>query len=548
MSRDERTENAKKINRFLAKVILVFLIFIPVLFVLLQIEKSTIPLPVLLGICFVFMFGSLFPLFANRIFYDEGLIANLILFCMAGMFLLIAINPFVELSGIYILLPLLSLLYCDEKLSLRMCLTGYFIMIFACFFRNSCLDKSISLVYSNDNIYITILKFSLEYLLFAVVICKASSYFDSNFSWRGNGASVEKDGKQNRYEVAPGSDSTVKNSTVKNRGEGREEKPQDTGYDTQSFFHDIDKDLNSLIKGKEKTMQVQLDEQLPVRLQGDKKKLRQALTGICSDLLMYHSKAAVTMEVSFDDGICAKRGQNITLVVRIKGDSNIAAETANKTALGYFLGKNIVEELHGGFEDLSSRHEAFFKITLLQRVADEKTIEQRMEQQNIEIMKLKQQALKKKENRMFKQQVKALVVDDSREVCKLVSAILSGVGVESESAYSGAEALELLESKDFQIVFLDYMMPEKSGAETVRELRFLPDSYYKKVPVVLMTVNTKEDVREEAIENGFNDCIRKPISGDELRECLQKWIKEEIPVTYEEYRKQQEKDYSREHE
>jgi hypothetical protein len=71
-------------------------------------------------------------------------------------------------------------------------------------------------------------------------------------------------------------------------------------------------------------------------------------------------------------------------------------------------------------------------------------------------------------------------------------------------AVSGAEALEHMEKEYFDFVFMDHMMPEMDGIETLRRIRSRLGIYYQKIPVIALTANTAPGSRNMFLEAGFN--------------------------------------------
>ncbi|MCH5281566.1 MAG: response regulator [Lachnospiraceae bacterium] len=523
-------ERAKKIttraNGVLSKSALLFLVLLPVLGVLQVSEICSYSTDELILYCGLIVIFSTIPCILNKIIYDEKVIAFVTLVALEALCMIVAVNPFTELSMIYVALPVVSLLYCDRQMVKKGAAIGYIGMIIICIYRTMTFRNMTTMLYRIDKLYLTLLQFTLEYLIFVVCAVFGAARLEN---WVLEG--------QEELPAAEGASVGKTQERVAVSSRISKECP----YDVESFFFGIERDMLAIIKGKEKSFELEIDPHLPVRLYGDKKAIRQALSGICSDLLMYRAKASIKMEVTYDSGITPKKGQNITLIVRVSGITDITAITANKTALGYYLSKSVIEDLKGSFEDLSDAEEAIFKIRVLQRVEDATTIGDIKKQQFGQLNQLRSNSGNMGQRSAFHKEVKILVVDDNREVCKLVSAIANSMGVLTESADTGAKALQLLESQEYQMVFLDQMMPEKSGLETVQELRFLEDEYYQKLPVVLLAVNTSEEAKAEYLKQGFSDCVSKPIKEMEIKERLHKWIKDDYPITYAEYIKMQEK-------
>ena len=128
-----------------------------------------------------------------------------------------------------------------------------------------------------------------------------------------------------------------------------------------------------------------------------------------------------------------------------------------------------------------------------------------------------------------------MVVDDNREVRKLVDSVLSAVGVKVTGVKNGVECIEMLKTQDYDMVLIDQMMPGKSGIETVKEIRFQDSEYFQKLPIVMMSIHGGSEECKNCQTQGFTDCISKPIKVNEIKSCLKKWIKDDYRMSYEEY-------------
>lgn len=528
MSNEKMKGMAIRVNGILSKTAFLFLLLIPVICILRGLEIYSGSLEGLVFASVFILILSVVPGIFNKLVYNEELIALVTLSAMEVLLMLISMNRFAELSVIYVAVPVISLLYCNQKITQKACIVGYLGMLIVCIYRTTFLLDCQTILYCKENIYLTVLKFTLEFLFITIIVNYAAGFFESWLLDSREG--VGKDG----------GDALPYGAEIK--GIAGELQLNESVYDVQSLFNGIERDMLSIIKGKDKKFELELDDHLPVKLFGDKEEIRQAVSGICSDLLMYRKEASVKLSVTYDSGIVPKRKQGITLIIRVSGYTDITAITVNRKALGYYLSQRIIEKLKGSFEDLSNSEEAVFRICLLQKVEDERTIEKRKAQQLAEISRLKGDSAGWNKKATFKKQIKVLVVDDNKEVCKLMDAILNSMGASADCTDTGAKAIKMLEKKDYQMVFIDQMMPEKSGIETVKELRYLEDEYYQKLPIVLMTVNTKEDAKKEYLELGFSDCIAKPVEENEVKEKTRKWIKDDYPLTYAEYIKMQEQE------
>jgi len=89
---------------------------------------------------------------------------------------------------------------------------------------------------------------------------------------------------------------------------------------------------------------------------------------------------------------------------------------------------------------------------------------------------------------------------------------------------SGMEALSLIKDNEYDLIFMDHMMPEMDGVETAREIRKLDIPYCKDVPLVVLTANAVYGARKELLDSGFCDYVAKPIEIRVLENVLRKYL------------------------
>lgn len=123
-----------------------------------------------------------------------------------------------------------------------------------------------------------------------------------------------------------------------------------------------------------------------------------------------------------------------------------------------------------------------------------------------------------------------MVVDDNFTNLNVASAILKKYEANIITASSGKECLRLLEDTNVDMIFLDYMMPELNGIDTLNCIRKLPHPKYKELPIVALTANVVSGAREMFIEAGFNDFIPKPIVVDKVEKSLRAFLPKELVI------------------
>ena len=132
-------------------------------------------------------------------------------------------------------------------------------------------------------------------------------------------------------------------------------------------------------------------------------------------------------------------------------------------------------------------------------------------------------------------QARLLVVDDIATNLIVVDGLLAPYKATVETCQSGAQAIELVKKNEYDIVFMDHMMPVMDGIETTALIRAWENERLKdeknsmkaQLPIVALTANTIVGMKEMFIEKGFNDFLAKPIDVSRLDEILDRWIPKE---------------------
>jgi CheY-like chemotaxis protein len=117
-----------------------------------------------------------------------------------------------------------------------------------------------------------------------------------------------------------------------------------------------------------------------------------------------------------------------------------------------------------------------------------------------------------------------LVVDDLETNLQVASALLSEYGCQIETASNANDAIELVVSRSYDLVFMDHVMPGVDGLEATIRIRNLRDGAFKDLPIVALTANAIIGIKEMFLAHGFNDFLSKPIDLGALENILKRWI------------------------
>lgn len=112
---------------------------------------------------------------------------------------------------------------------------------------------------------------------------------------------------------------------------------------------------------------------------------------------------------------------------------------------------------------------------------------------------------------MENKNAKILIVDDDRNICKLISLYLEKDGFSTQCCEAGEPAIDLLKRDDFGLVLLDIMMPGMDGFETLENIRKFSD-----VPVVMLSARGEPMDKISGLDRGADDYITKPFEPQEL--------------------------------
>jgi CheY-like chemotaxis protein len=121
-----------------------------------------------------------------------------------------------------------------------------------------------------------------------------------------------------------------------------------------------------------------------------------------------------------------------------------------------------------------------------------------------------------------------LVVDDNEINLKVFVNLLNQTRMQIETADSGDACIELFKRNFYDVIFLDHMMPDKDGIETLKEMKACTDTPNQKTPVICLTANAISGMREMYMEAGFDDYLTKPIDTGKLENMLLSYLPEDL--------------------
>ena len=111
-----------------------------------------------------------------------------------------------------------------------------------------------------------------------------------------------------------------------------------------------------------------------------------------------------------------------------------------------------------------------------------------------------------------------LAIDDNRENLTVIKMLLERTMITVDTALDGKTATDMVDKRDYDLIFLDYMMPDMDGIETLKAMR--EKGLSESIPVIALTAEALSGSEEKFLAAGFTSYLSKPVSWHELEKTL----------------------------
>lgn len=122
--------------------------------------------------------------------------------------------------------------------------------------------------------------------------------------------------------------------------------------------------------------------------------------------------------------------------------------------------------------------------------------------------------------------IRILIVEDNHANQLIVSKFMRLYHVDFDFADDGQIALDKIQSKAYNMILMDLQMPVMDGFTATREIRNLKDEYFQKIPIVALSADAFQDVKDKSLATGMNDYLSKPFRPDDLINIINKYYEE----------------------
>ncbi|MBO6137243.1 MAG: response regulator [Lachnospiraceae bacterium] len=304
-------------------------------------------------------------------------------------------------------------------------------------------------------------------------------------------------------------------------------------YSTAQLLSEACKMTELSARSKNLEFITDFDESLPSILYGDDVRIHQVLLNILSNAVKYTETGNITFlaqvnHVDGDEIFITFRVSDTGLGIREEDMDKLFTsfirleERRNAHIQGTGLGLNITRQLlvlMGSDIQVESKYGqgSTFSFTIKQRIVSEEPIGH-----------IKKTRVRKTESARYTPKLKApmskiLVVDDNALNLEVIKGLLKVTDINIETVRSGEACLNKIVKTHYDLIFLDHMMPEMDGIETLDKMKHM-DHQCKDTPVIVLTANAIEGMKEMYLQAGFNDYLSKPVSGAELEGMLAKYL------------------------
>jgi len=305
-------------------------------------------------------------------------------------------------------------------------------------------------------------------------------------------------------------------------------------YEMGSMLNDLYNMINIKAKDKNLRLVFDVDARIPREYVGDVKRIRQILINLLTNAVKYTEEGSVTLAVR-----CKKEGENARLsfyvidtgigihqedIGKIYDEFQRFDTSRNRYVEGSGLGMNIVQQflkLMGSELKIESEYEkgSEFSFEIVQKIVDEKPLGDFREKMNHGVIGKKERVT------YTAPAVKILVVDDFQMNRKVFKNLLKQTQMQILEAESGKECLQLVKENPFDMIFLDHMMPEMDGIETLHIMK--EEKLCEGTPIIMLTANAIVGDREKYIKEGFDEFLSKPILPETLDEVVLRYLPKE---------------------
>jgi len=314
----------------------------------------------------------------------------------------------------------------------------------------------------------------------------------------------------------------------------------ESNYELSSLVVDCYNMIIERVRENNLTLHIDCNEHNPGLLYGDISHIRQIVMNLLTNAVKYTEQGDIYFRITGrkqrdqwllkimikDTGIGIAKEKNDKLFEKFERFDLQKNRNIEGTGLGLNIVKSFVELMNGTISVESEYgNGSEFTVCIPQKIVDPTEIGK------IDIGSLAAEAAAYKHKRSFTApQARILVVDDVPVNLSVFTNLVKDIKMQLDTASSGQECLKLTKQKQYDIIFMDHMMPEMNGIETLQNLKADSDNPNKNTAVIMLTANALIGMKEMYLEKGFTDYLSKPIVSDKLDKVIERYLSDDKKV------------------
>lgn len=308
-------------------------------------------------------------------------------------------------------------------------------------------------------------------------------------------------------------------------------------YELDSLLNDVVNAIYLKAADKDLDFKIVVDEKLPNGLHGDDVRIRQILVNILNNAVKYTNEGGITFTVlgrsDGDREILRFEVKDTGIGIKEEDLPKLCAAferielSRNRNVEGTGLGMSIVSDLLHMMDSQLHVESIYgegsnFYFELEQRVVDPVPIGDFQDRVNHMCTEDAYQS------KFCAPRAKLLLVDDNDVNREVFRSLLKQTRVQIVDVNSGARCLEEAAKERFDIIFLDHMMPDMDGIETLQHLREMENCPCKDTPIVALTANAVTGSKEKYLAAGFDSYLSKPIISEKLEYLIMELLPDDL--------------------
>ena len=311
-------------------------------------------------------------------------------------------------------------------------------------------------------------------------------------------------------------------------------------YMLGSMILDIENMIAMRAEEKNLTFRILADSKLPKNLHGDEMRVKQCIVNLLTNSVKYTNEGSVTLEID-----CADIQGNIINLRITVSDTGIGIreeelhmlfdpftrldmmrnKSVEGTGLGLSITKRLVAMMQGNLTVESEYgNGSKFTFVIPQKIMGTELLGDYRKAAD----EVTEHSKSGAPGTFIAPRAKILAVDDNRVNITVVKGLLKRLKVQFDAALSGAECLDKIRQNHYDIIFLDHMMPEMDGVETLQSMCQIEEYAQNPSVVIALTANAIVGAKEEYLQAGFEDYLSKPIDSMQLEQLIRRYLSPEL--------------------